>query len=265
VQDRMREQIHKMALELGVVGLMNTQFAIKNDEIYLLEVNPRASRTVPFVSKATGVPLAKVAARCMAGRSLAEQGIQREVIPRHFFVKEAVFPFVKFPGVDTVLGPEMKSTGEVMGIGEGFGEAYAKAMEAVGVALPTSGNVLLSVRDADKARAINVGRQLLELGFKLYATHGTARALNDAGVPCEGVNKVMEGRPHVVDMIKNEEFGMIINTTEGKQAIEDSAEIRRSALQFKICYNTTIAGAEATCMAMRRGASLAVRRLQDLH
>jgi carbamoyl-phosphate synthase large subunit len=266
IQDRMRDQIRKMALELKVVGLMNTQFAIKNDEIYLLEVNPRASRTVPFVSKATGVALAKVAARCMAGKSLAEQGIVREVIPsRHFFVKEAVFPFVKFPGVDTVLGPEMKSTGEVMGIGESFGEAYAKAMEAVGVALPSSGKVLLSVRDADKVRTLNVARDLAELGFVLFATHGTARYLNQQGVACEGVNKVMEGRPHVVDMIKNEEFSLIINTTEGKLAIEDSAEIRRSALQYKVCYNTTISGAEATCMAMKRQAALQVRRLQDLH
>ncbi|QFY88259.1 carbamoyl-phosphate synthase large subunit [Magnetovirga frankeli] len=265
IQDRMRDQMRKMALELKVVGLMNTQFAIKGDDIYLLEVNPRASRTVPFVSKATGVALAKVAARCMAGKGLAEQGIEREVIPNHFFVKEAVFPFVKFPGVDTVLGPEMKSTGEVMGIGEGFGEAYAKAMEAVGVDLPSGGKVLLSVRDADKVRTLNVARDLAELGFSLFATHGTARYLNEQGVACTGVNKVMEGRPHVVDMIKNEEFSLIINTTEGKQAIEDSSEIRRSALQYKTCYNTTIAGAEATCMAMKRGASLRVRRLQDLH
>jgi carbamoyl-phosphate synthase large subunit len=265
LQDQMRQQMRQMALELGVVGLMNTQFAIKGDDIYLLEVNPRASRTVPFVSKATGVPLAKVAARCMVGKTLASQGIKGEVVPRHYYVKEAVFPFIKFPGVDTVLGPEMKSTGEVMGVGESFGEAYGKAMEAVGDKLPRSGNALLSVRDADKARAIKVGRELVAMGFRLYGTHGTARALNEAQVPCLGVNKVMEGRPHVVDMIKNEEFSLIINTTDGKQAIEDSAEIRRSALQNKVCYNTTIAGAEATCMAMRLKPEQRVRRLQDLH
>lgn len=265
LQDQMRQQMRQMALELGVVGLMNTQFAIKGDDIYLLEVNPRASRTVPFVSKATGISLAKVAARCMVGKTLANQGIKGEVVPRHYYVKEAVFPFIKFPGVDTVLGPEMKSTGEVMGVGESFGEAYGKAMEAVGDKLPRGGNALLSVRDADKARAIKVGRELVAMGFRLYGTHGTARALNEAKVPCSGVNKVMEGRPHVVDMIKNEEFSLIINTTDGKQAIEDSAEIRRSALQNKVCYNTTIAGAEATCMAMRLKPEQRVRRLQDLH
>jgi carbamoyl-phosphate synthase large subunit len=265
LQDQMREQMRQMALELGVIGLMNTQFAIKGDDIYLLEVNPRASRTVPFVSKATGVPLAKVAARCMVGQTLARQHRMREIIPANYYVKEAVFPFIKFPGVDTVLGPEMKSTGEVMGVGESFGEAYGKAMEAVGDTLPRGGNALLSVRDADKARAIKVGQSLVALGFRLYGTHGTARALNQAGVPCTGVNKVMEGRPHVVDMIKNEEFSLIINTTDGKQAIEDSSEIRRSALQNKVCYNTTIAGAEATCMAMRLKPEQQVRRLQDLH
>ncbi len=264
LQDRMREQIRKMALELGVIGLMNTQFAIKGDDIYLLEVNPRASRTVPFVSKAIGVPLAKVAARCMAGRSLAEQGVVREVIPRHFSVKEAVFPFIKFPGVDTVLGPEMKSTGEVMGISDSFGEAFAKAVEAVGIDLPKGGKALLSVRDADKSRAAMVARDLSELGFKLYGTHGTADAIREAGLECEGINKVNQGRPHVVDMIKNDEFSLIINTTEGKQAIADSAEIRRSALRHKVYHATTISGAEATCMAMHRKESTAVRRLQDL-
>ena len=244
---------------------MNAQFAIKGDDIYLLEVNPRASRTVPFVSKATGIPLAKVAARCMAGVSLAQQGVERELIPRIFFVKEAVFPFIKFPGVDTVLGPEMKSTGEVMGIGDTFGEAYAKAMEAVGIELPSGGKVLLSVRDADKSRAVMVARDLRELGFELYATHGTASAIQAAGIPCTGVNKVNEGRPDVVDMIKNEEFSLIINTTEGKQAIEDSVEIRRGALQNKIYHTTTISGAEATCMGLKRRNLRRIRRLHDLH
>ncbi|OGT88856.1 MAG: carbamoyl phosphate synthase large subunit [Gammaproteobacteria bacterium RIFOXYD12_FULL_61_37] len=265
LQDRMRDQMRKLAKELGVIGLMNAQFAIKGDDIYLLEVNPRASRTVPFVSKATGIPLAKVAARCMAGVSLAQQGVERELIPRIFFVKEAVFPFIKFPGVDTVLGPEMKSTGEVMGIGDTFGEAYAKAMEAVGIELPSGGKVLLSVRDADKSRAVMVARDLRELGFELYATHGTASAIQAAGIPCTGVNKVNEGRPDVVDMIKNEEFSLIINTTEGKQAIEDSVEIRRGALQNKIYHTTTISGAEATCMGLKRRNLRRIRRLHDLH
>ena len=265
LQDRMREQIRKMALELGVIGLMNTQFAIKDDQIYLLEVNPRASRTVPFVSKATGVPLAKVAARCMAGTSLQEQGVTTEVIPKQYFVKEAIFPFVKFPGVDTVLGPEMKSTGEVMGVGDTFGEAYAKAVEGGGNCLPTSGNALLSVRDADKTRAVQVARDLKDFGFKLFATSGTAVAIQEAGIECERVNKVMEGRPHLVDMIKNNEVSLIINTTEGKQALKDSASIRRSALQHKVSYTTTISGAEATCMALKKMADFSVKSLSELH
>ena len=265
VQDRMREQIRKMALELGVVGLMNTQFAIKDDEIYLLEVNPRASRTVPFVSKATGVPLAKVAARCMSGRSLAEQGVTEEVIPDNYFVKEAIFPFVKFPGVDTVLGPEMKSTGEVMGVGKTFGEAFAKAVEGGGSSLPSSGKALLSVRDADKTRAIQVARDLQELGFELYATGGTAKSIQDAGIECQRVNKVMEGRPHLVDMIKNGEVSLIVNTTDGKQALKDSASIRRAALQHKVAYTTTISGAEATCLALKQMDDFSVTSLGELH
>ncbi len=265
VQDRMREQIEKIALTLGVKGLMNTQFAIKADQIYLLEVNPRASRTVPFVSKATGVQLAKVAARCMVGVSLERQGFIREVIPEFFFVKESVFPFVKFPGVDTLLGPEMKSTGEVMGIGRNFGEAFAKAVEGSGTALPRTGKALLSVRDADKRRIVGVARDLRELGFELAATGGTYKVLVEEEIDCMRANKVSEGRPHILDMIKNGEFSLIINTTEGKKAIEDSAAIRRAALQHKVSYTTTIAGAEAGCLALKQVANTEVRRLQELH
>jgi carbamoyl-phosphate synthase large subunit len=244
---------------------MNAQFAIKGDDIYILEVNPRASRTVPFVSKAIGVPLAKVAARCMVGQSLVDQRITKERAPKHYFVKEAVFPFIKFPGVDTVLGPEMKSTGEVMGVGETFGEAYAKAQEGAGTLLPAKGKAMLSVRTADRARLVQVARNLLELGFSLYGTQGTAAAVRDAGLPCVPVNKVMEGRPHIVDMIKNGEVSFIVNTTEGAQAIADSAEIRRAALQHKVSYTTTIAGAEATCLALKQLDILSVNRLQNLH
>ncbi len=265
LQDRMREQIRKMALELNVVGLMNTQFAIKDDQIYVLEVNPRASRTVPFVSKAIGVPLAKVAVRCMVGRSLPEQGVTKEAIPSHYSVKEAVFPFVKFPGVDTVLGPEMKSTGEVMGVGASFGEAYAKAQAGAGASLPHPGKALLSVRDADKARLTRVAQELIALGFELYGTGGTAASLQVSGIQCHRVNKVAEGRPHIVDMIKNNEVSFIVNTTEGAQAIADSAAIRRAALQHKVSYTTTIAGAEATCLALRQTEQKSVNRLQDLH
>ena len=265
VQDRMRAQIRKLALSLKVVGLMNTQFAIKDDEIYLLEVNPRASRTVPFVSKATGLQLAKVAARCMVGVSLREQGVTREVIPENYFVKEAIFPFIKFPGVDTLLGPEMKSTGEVMGVGRTFGEAFAKALEGGGDLLPRSGRALLSVRIADQARAALVARDLKALGFELFATSGTCKAIRAQGVDCERVNKVAEGRPHIVDMIKNDGFELIINTTEGKKAIEDSAEIRRRALQHKVSYTTTMSGGEAICLALRQADTASVNRLQDLH
>jgi carbamoyl-phosphate synthase large subunit len=265
VQDRMREQMRKLALELKVIGLMNTQFAVKADEIYLLEVNPRASRTVPFVSKATGLQLAKVAARCMVGVSLAQQGYTEEVIPKHYFVKEAVFPFVKFPGVDTVLGPEMKSTGEVMGVGRTFGEAFNKSILGAGARLPQTGKALLSVRDADKVRAVAVARDLADMGFELCATGGTAEVIQRAGIKCNRVNKVYEGRPHIVDMIKNREIGFIVNTTEGAQAIADSAEIRRAALQHKVTYTTTISGAEATCLALKQLDAVNVNRLQDLH
>jgi len=264
VQDRMRQQIRALAHGLKVVGLMNTQFAIKGDDIYLLEVNPRASRTVPFVSKATGRPLAKIAARCMAGTSLAQQDATEEVIPRHYYVKEAVFPFNKFPGVDTILGPEMKSTGEVMGVGATFGEAFAKSLEGGSVCLPRNGKALISVREADRARAVRVALELAELGFELYATRGTARAIAEAGIECEAVNKVVEGRPHIVDMIKNDDFDLIINTTEGKQAILDSRSIRSAALQHKVSYTTTISGAEAAVLSLRQPDELMVNSLQEL-
>jgi len=265
IQDRMREQIRRLAHALKVVGLMNTQFAIKGDDIYLLEVNPRASRTVPFVSKATGRPLAKVAARCMAGRSLADQGIKGEIIPGSYFVKEAVFPFVKFPGVDTLLGPEMKSTGEVMGVGKTFGEAYSKANEGGSVLLPRRGRALLSVREADRQRAVEIARKLNALGFEISGTRGTCRSITAAGIDCSVVNKVKEGRPHIVDMIKNGDFVLIINTTEGKQAIVDSASIRRNALQHKVSYTTTISGAEAVVLALQQPDELNVTSLQELH
>ncbi len=265
VQDEMREQMRKLALELKVVGLMNAQFAIQGDNIYLLEVNPRASRTVPFVSKATGIQLAKVAARCMAGVSLQQQGVTQEVIPKNVFVKEAVFPFIKFPGVDTLLGPEMKSTGEVMGVGKTFGEAFAKAVNGAGQALPEKGRALLSVRDADKQRVVGVARDMQESGFELYGTGRTCQVVQDSGIECTRVNKVAEGRPHIVDMIKNGEFDVIVNTTEGKQAIKDSASIRRAALQHKVAYATTMSGAEAFCLALKQLDKLEVNRLQDLH
>jgi carbamoyl-phosphate synthase, large subunit len=265
LQEQLREQVRQMARELRVVGLMNAQFAIQRGEIYILEVNPRASRTVPFVSKATGLPLAKIAARCMIGRTLRSQGVTEEQIPRYFSVKEAVFPFIKFPGVDPLLGPEMKSTGEVMGIGRSFGEAFAKAQLGAGVNLPPGGRAFVSVRDADKPGAVKVARELVQRGFELLATRGTAAALCMAGVPCTQVNKVLEGRPHIVDMIKNDEVNLVVNTTEGKQAIRDSYSIRREALHHKVSYTTTLAGARAICFALDYLNSPEVNRLQDLH
>jgi len=264
IQDGLREQTRQLALGLNVVGLMNIQFAVQGDVIYLIEVNPRASRTVPFVSKAIGRPLAKIAARCMAGQSLADQGMTEEIVPDYFSVKEAVFPFVKFPGVDPLLGPEMKSTGEVMGVGNTFGEAFAKAQAGAGADLPTKGKVFISVKERDRASAIEVGRELVEQGFELVATRGTGRLLVDAGVDCKLINKVYEGRPHIVDMIKNDEIALIINTTEGKKAIEDSFTIRSSALQHKVSYTTTMAGARATGQAIKHLEDNDVRRLQDL-
>ncbi len=265
IQEQLRDQVKRLARALGVVGLMNTQFAIQNGRIYLLEVNPRASRTVPFVSKATGRPLAKIAALCMAGKTLKEQGVGGEPQPDYFSVKASVFPFAKFIGADPILGPEMKSTGEVMGTGRFFGEAYAKAQLAAGIKLPLGGTALVSVRDRDKPGAIELARILVDRGFQLVATRGTAEALQEAGVPCRAVNKVREGRPHIVDMIKNNEISLIVNTTENRQAIRESHSIRREAVHRKVTYYTTIAAAKATCVALDHLDATDVNRLQDLH
>jgi carbamoyl-phosphate synthase large subunit len=263
IVDEIRAQATRLARELGVVGLMNTQFAVHDGLVYVIEVNPRASRTVPFVSKAIGVPLAKVAAKVMAGKTLAELGVV-EVTPRQSSVKESVFPFVKFEEVDTILGPEMRSTGEVMGLGPTFAEAYLKAQDAAGVKLPTAGSVLISVRDGDKAAAAEVARELVAEGFELLATHGTARALAAAGLPVRGINKVLEGRPHCVDAMDNGEVHFVVNTTEGRQAILDSQSLRRGALRNGIAYFTTIRGARAALEAIRlaRREQLAVCALQ---
>ena len=265
LQEELRAQTRRLAKALNVVGLMNIQFAIQNGVVYILEVNPRASRTVPFVSKATGVPLAKVAARVMTGRKLKDLGHVTERIPGYFSVKEAVFPFAKFPEADPILGPEMKSTGEVMGTGRTFGEAYAKAQAASGVTLPTRGVSLLSVRDRDKPGAVELARMLIARGFEIVATDGTAKALTEAGIACRRVNKVREGRPHIVDMIKNHEIHLIVNTTEGKQAIRESRSIRREAVHKRVTYYTTVAAARATCDALDHLNEVAVNRLQDLH
>ena len=266
IQDELRRQTKLMAKALNVCGLMNVQFAIKDNDVYVLEVNPRASRTVPYVSKATGLQLAKIAARCMAGRSLKEQGVTKEVIPPYFSVKEAVFPFVKFPGVDTILGPEMKSTGEVMGVGTTFAEAFVKSQLAAGVKLPKSGKAFLSVKDSDKAKAIEIAKHLHQSGFQLVATRGTAHAIEAAGLPVQPVNKVTEGRPHIVDMIKNDEIALIINTVEEKRgAINDSRSIRTSGLQARVTMYTTIWGAEAAAEGIRHLGELVVYPIQTLH
>ncbi|WP_088330726.1 carbamoyl-phosphate synthase large subunit [Lacimicrobium sp. SS2-24] len=265
IQDKMRDQVRAMALELGVVGLMNTQFAVKDGEVYLIEVNPRAARTIPFVSKATGVPLAKIAARAMAGQSLAEQGLTDEVIPPYYSVKEVVIPFAKFQGVDPLLGPEMRSTGEVMGVGESFEEAYAKANLGAGAPLPRQGKALLSVRETDKRRVIELAKAMQAKGFKLEATKGTALVLNEAGLDCAVVNKLAEGRPNIVDAIKNGEYCYIINTTEGRQAINDSVYIRREALLNKVAYTTTMNAAFATMNAQEADDRARVNSLQELH
>lgn len=265
LQDEISRQTIAMAKALNVVGLMNVQFAVQGETIFVLEVNPRASRTVPFVSKITGRPLAKIAARAMAGISLAEQNIAGSIIPEHFAVKEAVFPFIKFPGVDTILGPEMKSTGEVMGVGKTFAEAYVKAQMGAGERLPTTGKVFLSVRDQDKAAAIEVARELLALGFDLLATRGTAEAISAANLNVTQVNKVAEGRPHILDMIKNGEVNLVINTVDAKrQAIQDSHSIRRAALQLRVPQYTTMAGAQAVCVGIAHLQALEVYRLQDI-
>ncbi len=269
-QDELRRQVRELAKALNVIGLMNTQFAIQpnedgSDTVYLLEVNPRASRTVPFVSKATGVALAKIAARCMAGRSLAEQDATREVVPDYYSVKEAIFPFAKFQGVDPILGPEMRSTGEVMGVGRSFGAAMARAQEAGGIKAPAPGKAFVSVRDPDKKRVLPVAQALVERGFSLVATRGTAAWLQQNGLECAVVNKVAEGRPHIVDSIKNGEIAYIVNTTEGRAAIADSFSIRREALQQRVTYSTTIAGAKALVHSLEFRGTGPVWSLQELH
>jgi carbamoyl-phosphate synthase large subunit len=265
IQQKLCDQVAAMARGLNVVGLMNTQFAIKGNDVYVLEVNPRASRTVPFVSKATGVALAQVAARCMVGQSLVQQNQTLQVIPDFVSVKESVFPFAKFQGVDPILGPEMKSTGEVMGIGKTFAEAFSKGIVAAGGRLPESGTVFLSVRDNDKKGIADLARDLRDRGFDLVATGGTAKVINAAGIECKQVNKVKEGRPHIVDMIKNDEIVLIVNTTEGRSAIADSYAIRREALMHAVSYTTTMSGGRATCMAMSHREIEMVYRLQSLH
>ncbi|MCB1616350.1 MAG: carbamoyl-phosphate synthase large subunit, partial [Pseudomonadales bacterium] len=266
VQNEMRDIVKSMAKELNVVGLMNVQLAWQDGVVYVIEVNPRASRTVPFVSKCIGKSLAKIAARCMAGTSLRDQGFTTEIIPDYFSVKEAVFPFNKFPNVDPMLGPEMKSTGEVMGVGNSFGEAFGKAQLGASATIPRHGTAFVSVRDVDKEGVVSVSKELVSLGFRLVATRGTARVLEQAGLGVEIVNKVIDGRPHIVDMIKNGKIQLIVNTTEGRQAIADSATIRRSALQQKVYYTTTLAGAEALCQTLQGSeAETDVRRLQELH
>ncbi len=266
VERELRQQTELMAKSLNVVGLMNVQYAIQGDRVFVLEVNPRASRTVPYVSKATGLPLAMIGARCMAGRSLKEQGCTEEVTPPYFSVKEAVFPFAKFPGVDTILGPEMKSTGEVMGVGDTFGEAFVKSQLAAGIRLPQGGRAFISVRDGDKLAAVHIARNLLELGFTLLATRGTAGVLKSHGMTVTPVNKVAEGRPHIVDMIKNGEVSFIVNTTDAtRTAASDSRAIRITALGRRVTYYTTVAGAKAACAGMKHIAQLEPYRLQDLH
>jgi carbamoyl-phosphate synthase large subunit len=268
VQDEIRRQTVALARELGVIGLMNVQYAVQRDAVYILEVNPRASRTVPFVSKAIGVPLAKVAARAMAGMSLAAQGVTREIVPTHVSVKEAVFPFLKFPGVDTVLGPEMKSTGEVMGIADTFGAAFAKAQLAAGTVLPAEGTVFISVRPEDKAAVLPAAARLHALGFRLLGTRGTAAYLREQGLPAESVNKVFEGGPHAVDALEAGTIALVINAPRPEvQDLRDSFWIRRTALERRIPYFTTVAGAiaAAEAIAARAGGQLGVKPLQAYH
>ena len=265
VQDEMREICKKMARELGVRGLMNVQLALQDDKIYVIEVNPRASRTIPFVSKCIGVSLAKIAARCMVGQTLEDQGFTKEIIPPYFSVKEAVFPFNKFPGIDPILGPEMKSTGEVMGVGSTFAEAYGKAELGASDEIPSKGSAFVSVRERDKDQLPALAKSLVALGFKLIATKGTAKTIKAAGLDVQPVNKVKEGRPHIVDMIKSDKINLIINTTEGRQAISDSSTIRSSAEQHRVYYTTTMAGGSAVCEALKFAGDIKVRSLQQLH
>jgi len=265
VQDRLREKVRLLALELGVIGLMNTQFAVKDNEIYMIEVNPRAARTIPFVSKATGVPLAKIAAKVMAGKSLQEQGFTKEVIPPYYSVKEVVLPFNKFHGSDPILGPEMRSTGEVMGVGVTFAEAYAKAQLGAQSNVPKKGRALISVRQSDKARVVQLAQKLIDLGYTIDATHGTAIILGEAGINPRLVNKVSEGRPHILDRITNGEYEYIVNTTEGRQAINDSRKLRAGALRYKVSYTTTMNAALATCDAILADDRATVTSIQELH
>lgn len=265
IQDVMRKQVRELAFELGVKGLMNAQFAVKGNDVYLIEVNPRAARTVPFVSKATGVPLAKVAARVMIGQSLEEQGVTKEVIPPYYSVKEVVLPFNKFAGVDPILGPEMRSTGEVMGVGATFAQAFAKAMLGSSSTMKKKGRALLSVREGDKKRVVDLATKLLKSGFELDATHGTAIVLGEAGINPRLVNKVHEGRPHIEDRIKNGEYDYIVNTTSGRQAIEDSKIIRRSALRYKVHYDTTLNGGFATTLSLAADPTASVISVQEMH
>jgi carbamoyl-phosphate synthase large subunit len=262
-----RSSTRALALELGVIGLMNVQYAIRGSAVYVIEVNPRASRTVPFVSKAIGVPLAKLAAKLQAGKTLKELGFTREVIPPHVAVKESVFPFAKFPGVDTLLGPEMRSTGEVMGIARNFAEAFHKAAEGASTRLPSSGLVFVSVRDADKQAACEVARSLVELGFSIVATTGTAQALSRIGVQAQVVSKFYEGQPNIVDYLRDGKIALVVNTTEGEQAIRDSYSMRRQALVSAVPYFTTIAAATAAVAAIEAATqgALDVRSLQEYH
>jgi len=266
---QIEQNARRLALELGVVGLMNVQFAVKDNEVYVLEVNPRASRTVPFVAKATGRPLAKIAAKVMAGKSLDDLGIGDGALPTHVAVKESVFPFSKFPGVDTILGPEMRSTGEVMGIAINFSAAFDKSLSASGFALPDRGRAFISVQDNDKGQACHVARRLRNLGFVIVATHGTAEALAKARIPCERINKVLEGSPHVVDLIHDGGIQLVVNTTQGTKAIADSYSIRRNALLANIPYFTTLSAALAAVDALEfafnaRG-QVQVRSIQEWH
>jgi carbamoyl-phosphate synthase large subunit len=267
VLDTVKEHTKALARELNVVGLMNIQYAVKNDAIYVIEVNPRASRTIPFVSKATGVPLAKLATKVIMGHSLRDLGLTKEVTPSHISVKEAVFPFARFPGVDTLLGPEMKSTGEVMGIDQSFGLAFAKSQLAAGQRLPLSGTVFISVKDEDKMELLKTVVIFFDMGFKIVATKGTSAFLMKHGISNTKVNKVREGRPHIVDMIKNGEIDLVINTTSDKKAISESYSIRRTALTFDIPYTTTIAGAKATALAIRSmiEGEFDVKTIQEYH
>ncbi|MGB0836043.1 MAG: carbamoyl-phosphate synthase large subunit [Psychrobium sp.] len=265
IQDKLREYVRNLALELGVIGLMNTQFAVKDGVIYMIEVNPRAARTVPFVSKATGVPLAKIAAKVMAGKSLKELGFTKEVVPPYYSVKEVVLPFNKFHGADPILGPEMRSTGEVMGVGETFAEAYAKAQLGAKSNVPKKGRALISVRQSDKGRVAQLAQKLLDLGYELDATHGTCVILGEAGINPRLVNKVSEGRPHILDRITNGEYEYIVNTTEGRQAIEDSRKLRAGALRYKVAYTTTMNAALATCDSILADDRASVSSVQELH